>query len=230
MREDVRRCEKMWEDVRRCEDEKMRRRWEGEKMWRWEDVKMRRCEDVKMRRCEDERMWRWEDVKMRGCEDERMWRWEDVKMRRWEDVLQAPTIGRTLRSDALGKNKTIKYVKRQQKLKNWGLAFLKLNLADIWLKIEAAGTYFQPGTPDGDSRHGRMSKCPTWHRMNSFDSTFCEDHRFEVSQVKTMIKVKHFSWLKFYGFKVSIMFLGLKKLKSLGAKIFLEESSQIVLR
>ena len=82
MWEDVRRCEKMWEDVRRCEDEKMRRRWEDEKMWRWEDVKMRRCEDVKMRRCEDERMWRWEDVKMRGCEDERMWRWEDVKMRR----------------------------------------------------------------------------------------------------------------------------------------------------
>ena len=84
--------EKMWEDVRRCE--KMRRRWEDEKMWRWEDVKMRRCEDVKMRRCEDERMWRWEDVKMRRCEDERMWRWEDVKMRgcedermwRWEDV------------------------------------------------------------------------------------------------------------------------------------------------
>ena len=128
MWEDVRRCEKMWEDARRCEDEKMRRRWEDEKMWRWEDakmwrwedVKMRRCEDekmwrwedVKMRRCEDERMCRWEDVKMRGCEDEKMWRWEDVKMRgcedekmwRWEDVLQTPTIGRTLRSDALGKN------------------------------------------------------------------------------------------------------------------------------
>jgi len=32
---------------------------------------------------------------MRGCEDE---------MRRGEDVLQTPTIGRTLRSDALGKN------------------------------------------------------------------------------------------------------------------------------
>ena len=31
---------------------------------------------------------------MRRCEDEKMWR--------WEDVLQTPTIGRTLRSDALG--------------------------------------------------------------------------------------------------------------------------------
>jgi hypothetical protein len=78
--------------VRRCEDEKMRRRWEDEKMWRWEDVKMRRCEDekmwrwedVKMRGCEDEKMWRWEDVKMRRCEDEKMWRCEDVKMRRWD--------------------------------------------------------------------------------------------------------------------------------------------------
>ena len=117
----MRRCEDermwRWEDVkmRRCEDERMwrwedvkMRRCEDEKMWRWEDVKMRRCEDermwrwedVKMRRCEDEKMWRWEDVKMRECEDEKMWRWEDVKMR---DVLQTPTIGRTLRSDALGK-------------------------------------------------------------------------------------------------------------------------------
>ena len=103
------RCERRCE--RRCEDEQM---WEKmwEKMWRWadvrEDVKMSRCE----RRCEDEQMWRWadvredvrEDVKMsrceRRCEDEQMWE----KMRRWEDVLQTPTIGRTLRSDALGKN------------------------------------------------------------------------------------------------------------------------------
>ena len=102
-----------WEDVRmwRCEDEKI---------WRWEDVKMRRCEDekmwsekmwrwedVKMRRCEDEKMWRWEGVKMRRCEvrrceDEKMWRCEDEKMWRWEDEMQTPTIGRTLRSDALG--------------------------------------------------------------------------------------------------------------------------------
>ena len=98
VREDVkmRRCE------RRCEDEKV-----GEKMWRWEgvreDVKMRRCE----RRCEDEKvwekMWRWEgvreDVKMRRCER----RYEDEKVWRWEDEIQTPTIGRTLRSDALGK-------------------------------------------------------------------------------------------------------------------------------
>ena len=91
-----------WADVkmRRCEEEQM---------WRWADVKMRRCE----RRCEDEKVWRWEgvrwaDVKMRRCEEER---WEGVKMRRcedekvwrWEDEIQTPTIGRTLRSDALGK-------------------------------------------------------------------------------------------------------------------------------
>ena len=130
----------------------------------------------------------------------------------------------------LSKNKTIKYVnvKRQHKLKSWGLAFLKQNLADIWLKIKAAGTYLQPGTPDGDSRHGQMSKCPTWHRMNSFDPTFCEDHRFEVSQVKTFIKMKHFTWLKSYGFKVSCSLVpqNFKNLKSLGAKIFLEQSSK----
>ena len=53
-----------------------------------------------MRRCEDEKVWRWEDVKMRRCER----RCEDEKVWRWEDVLQTPTIGRTLRSDALGKN------------------------------------------------------------------------------------------------------------------------------
>ena len=101
-----------WEDVRmwRWEDVKMRR-CEDEKVWRWEGVKMRRCEDVKMIRCEDEKMWRWEDVKMRRWEDVRMWRWEGVKMRRcedekvwrWEDEIQTPTIGRTLRSNALGK-------------------------------------------------------------------------------------------------------------------------------
>ena len=96
--------------MRRCEDEKMWR-WEDVKMSRCEDEKMWRCEDVKMRRCEDVRMWRCEDVKMKGCEEEKMWRWEDVKMRRcedekmwrWEDAWQTPTIGRTLRSDALGK-------------------------------------------------------------------------------------------------------------------------------
>ena len=123
--------EKVWRgaDVKRsrCEDEKVwrwedvkMRRCEDEQMWRWEGVR----EDVKMRRCE--KMWRWEDVKMSRCEDEKvwekMWRWEGVKMRRWrwegvregvkmrrcerrcEDEIQTPTIGRTLRSDALGKN------------------------------------------------------------------------------------------------------------------------------
>ena len=129
-REDV----SMWrcEDVKmsRCENEQMWRwedvkirRCEDEQMWRWADVKMRRCEDekmwrwedVKMSRCEDEQMWRWADVKMRRCEDEKVWRWEDVKMRRcedeklrrWEDEIQTPTIGRTLRSDALGNKKVL---------------------------------------------------------------------------------------------------------------------------
>ena len=96
----------MWVRERESEDVSMWR-CEDEQMWRWEDVKMSRCEDeqmwrwadVKMRRCEDEKMWRWEGVregvKMRRCEDEKVWR--------WEDEIQTPTIGRTLRSDALGK-------------------------------------------------------------------------------------------------------------------------------
>ena len=134
---EVRRCEDeqmwRWADVkmRRCEDEKMWR-WEDVKMSTCEDEKMWRSEDVKMRRCEDEKMWRWEDVKwedvkwegvkwedvkMRRCEDEKVWRWEDVKMRgcedekmwRWEDEIQTPTIGRTLRSDALGKKANFWY-------------------------------------------------------------------------------------------------------------------------
>ena len=128
-----------WEDVKmsKCEDVRMWRwedvkmwRGEDEQMWRWEAVKMRRCEDVRMwgweekemSWCEDERMWRCEDVKVKmwGCEDEKMWRWEDVRMRRcedekmwrWEDVLQTPTIGRTLRSDALGKKENTKWQTR----------------------------------------------------------------------------------------------------------------------
>ena len=117
--EDEKVWEKMWrwEGVRRCEDGKMWRwadvkmwRWEGVrrcedgKMWRWADVKMRRCE----RRCEDEKVWRWEGEDEKVWE--KVWRWEGVKMRRcedekvwrWEDEIQTPTIGRTLRSDALG--------------------------------------------------------------------------------------------------------------------------------
>ena len=112
--------EKMWrwadvrEDVR--EDVKMSK-CEDEQMWRWADVRedvrekydeeseqMREDvredvrEDMKMSRCEDEqmweKMWRWADVKMSRCEDEKVWR--------WEGEIQTPTIGRTLRSDALG--------------------------------------------------------------------------------------------------------------------------------
>ena len=123
--------EQMWDKIWRWADVTMsrcERRCEDEQMWRWADVKMsrceRRCEDEQMsrcesrceRRCEDEQMWKWEGVregvKMRRCEDEKVWRWEGVKMRRcedekvwrWEDEIQTPTIGRTLRSDALGKN------------------------------------------------------------------------------------------------------------------------------
>ena len=95
----------MWVRERESEDVSMWR-CEDEQMWRWEDVKMSRCEDeqmwrwadVKMSRCEDEQMWRWEGVKMRRCEDEKVWE----KVWRWEDEIQTPTIGRTLRSDALG--------------------------------------------------------------------------------------------------------------------------------
>ena len=88
-REDV----KMRRSQRRCEDKKV---WDKvwEKVPRGADVKMRRCE----RRCEDPKVWRWEG------EDEKVWRWEGPNMRRWEDEIQTPTIGRTLRSDALGKN------------------------------------------------------------------------------------------------------------------------------
>ena len=126
------RCEdeQMWEKIWRWTDVKMSRcgrRCEDDQMWRWADVredlkmsrcedeKMWRCEDVKMSRCEDEQMWRWEGVKMRRCEDEKVWqkvwcdrRCEDEKVWRWEDEIQTPTIGRTLRSDALG-NKTLTF-------------------------------------------------------------------------------------------------------------------------
>ena len=88
-----RRYEERWADERRCE-RRCERRYEDEQMWRWADVR----EDVKMSRCEDEqmweKMWRWADVKMSRCEDEKVWR--------WEGEIQTPTIGRTLRSDALG--------------------------------------------------------------------------------------------------------------------------------
>ena len=93
-------CEdvKMW----RCEDVKMWMwRCEDVQMWGYEDVKMWRCEDVRMWRCEDVMMWGREDVKMWGCEVVKMWRCDDVKMWKYAD----PTFRRTLRSDALGKNK-----------------------------------------------------------------------------------------------------------------------------
>ena len=105
-REKERENVRMWgcEDVKmwRCEDVKMWMwRCEDVQMWGYEDVKMWRCEDVRMWRCEDVMMWGREDVKMWGCEVVKMWRCDDVKMWKYAD----PTFRRTLRSDALGKNR-----------------------------------------------------------------------------------------------------------------------------
>jgi hypothetical protein len=65
-------------------------------------------------------MRRWdEDEKMRRrCEDEKMWRWEDER--------QTPTIGRTLRSDALGEK-----VKSMVKLQCWRV-YTPLYTPDSW--------------------------------------------------------------------------------------------------
>ena len=46
--------------------------------------------------------------------------------------------------------KILKYAKRDQKLKSWGLTFLMLNLAEIWQKKQAPAPGFQPGAPNGD--------------------------------------------------------------------------------
>ena len=101
---DVRRCEKMsdvrrcqmWEDVRRCE--KMS---DVSRCQMWEDV--RRCEKMSdVRRCQ-----MWEDV--RRCQ-----MWEVVRRyHMWEDLLYVdlftpPSFWKTLRSDALGKNTSLK--------------------------------------------------------------------------------------------------------------------------
>ena len=185
--EDVRmwRCEDEDVNMWRCEDVKMSRwedvkvwRWADEKMRRWEDVKMRRsederCEDVKMRRCEvkmrrsedekrrceEEKMWGWKNVKMRRCEDEKMWGWEDVKMRRCEDEIQTLTIGRTLRSDALGK---------KTKIHQGFLKFISC------LEI-LRGTVSQETKRTGERRHCKW--CAKWAQLcgtfwlDSFDST-----------------------------------------------------------
>ena len=162
-----------------CEDVKMWRwadvkmsRCEDEKMWRWEDVKMRRCEDkkmwrgadVKMSRCEDEQMSRWADVKMsrcEECEDEQMWRWEgvregvemrrceDEKVWRWEDEIQTPTIGRTLRSDALHESRTTYLDKAVRNVSK--------ELSEAWLEKRK-----------GAARNQRWSERP-----RSLDLIFC---------------------------------------------------------
>ena len=78
--------------MRRCNDEK-RLRWEDATMWRWQEKIRRRCEDAKM--------WRWEALKTKPC------RREDMNMKTGENVSQTPTIGRTLRSDALGQQDSL---------------------------------------------------------------------------------------------------------------------------
>ena len=160
-----RRCERICKRrcERRCEDEQMwekmwercERRCEDEQMWRWADVKMSRCErrcedekmwekmrrwaDVKMSRCEDEQMWRWTDVKMRRCEDEKMrYRCEDEKMWRWEDKIQTPTIGRTLRSDALGKTYSIYF---NTKFRKYGNEWTALRELQACLPMPVAGIF-----------------------------------------------------------------------------------------
>ena len=61
-----------------------------------------------------------------------------------------------------------------------------------------------------------------------YGSPLAETLQVYVSQAKTFIKMKHFTWLKSYGFKVSCSLVpqNFKNLKSLGAKIFLEQSSK----
>ena len=90
---------------RRGQEGKRARGQEGKRA-RGQEGKRTRGQEGKRRRCEDVRMWRCEDEKIWRCEDEQKMsrRWEDEKMWRWEDERQNPTIGRTLRSDALGKN------------------------------------------------------------------------------------------------------------------------------
>ena len=61
-------------------------------------------EDLRIRRCDDEKMLRWEDATM--------WRWQakrrkDMNMKTGENVSQTPTLGRTLRSDALGQQDSL---------------------------------------------------------------------------------------------------------------------------
>ena len=107
----------------------------------WEDV--RRCE----------KMWRW------GEDEEKMGGWEDVKMRRCEYEIQTLTIGRTLRSDALGK---------KTKIHQGFLKFISC------LEI-LRGTVSQETKRTGERRHCKW--CAKWAQLcgtfwlDSFDST-----------------------------------------------------------
>ena len=63
--------------------------------WRCECVSVKMCVRERKRRCEYVKMWRCE------CVSVKMWRCEDV----WQTQMTDTTIRRTLRSDALGKNR-----------------------------------------------------------------------------------------------------------------------------
>ena len=69
----------------------------------------------------------------------------------------------------LFKIQVLKYVKRDQKLKNWTLTFLRLNLAEIWLKKQAPAPGFHLGTSNGDLlllQCGKPNKKFTSHLQN----------------------------------------------------------------
>ena len=163
--------------MRRCEDKKMWRwadvkmsRCEDEKMWRWEDVKMSRCEDEKMW----EKVWRLADVregvKMSRCEDEKMWE----KVWRWEDEIQTPTIGRTLRSDALGKKRSKKIPAHSGKNQKQVLAFLALYGALLY----STGNMYNASVWKKNSlnrfknsclkRNNPACYCLSWHSRDAF--------------------------------------------------------------
>ena len=69
----------------------------------------------------------------------------------------------------LFKIQVLKYVKRDQKLKKGALTFLRLNLAEIWLKKQAPAPGFHLGTSNGDLlllQCGKPNKKFTSHLQN----------------------------------------------------------------
>ena len=155
-------------------------------MWRWEDVRMWRCEDVRMRRCEDEKVWRWEDVRMRRCEDEKMWR--------WENVLQTPIVGRTLRSDALGKN-----VRGNAELLEVVVVILKFVCASVlgsWVlnvfSLKALAKGFSQRTAAKFHFHFIHTTTPSFTSPTSCTSTSCASHSsFNQVQSSSRRYIRH---------------------------------------